>query len=1446
MANINIAEKRQDHSQRFQRTTELSSVGADLPAIVYPRSNPGYKLLAELIAQRMSKLLGLTLEMLPDMDLVPERNGRLPDTYRHRPLIILGNLNTNRILLPLYTRYFCFSDANYPGGSGYELRTLVNPYGTGKNIILVGGSRLAGVERGTGQLLNKIQEIGQQGTSTLPYLMDIELDPELKKRLKDYPITSLEAPPPTLDTGSGYEIYRCVGNYSLMYSLTADERYGRYALERLRTLNKAASDSYGDRHYFIEHLLLGVYWLSAGGLLKGSELDRTNQLFLNTAFGMENSWWRRKDGHPPLGHRHQAQGTFEFFQLVRYLRDMVVKDPETLTQCDRWMDECRVYLDSLGRAKANDQDDETTLNALAIIFLFALGDERYDFFERGDALQVASRALALHDNMGAGAGQGGYGESQLNALYLQQDASTAVATSVMYYQDPQLKWVMEQLPHLKEPLRSNIFSYTPVFIHNFATGDELTKEEPRSLTGILRLPITPHQFNISNDPPEHIEPMGHTVNAPETWQLAEGIGINHLLQQDGIDKITFRSNFRPDGAYLLLQGFQGGYRWQGHQRAANCIVRFSQFGHIFLVQNTRQQSSFYKNGVQISDGSYQKPQAPITAWEAVDDFEHAGITITRVPGDQGASWKRLLFWSKRGDGFFVVLDQIEFCDPGEYSLTCTWRTPGFAKLAGRRWHAEQGDHRFELITGETLRSEVEEEIGLGACNPYVLRQYKGGNYEQGEIQGFQNLFSARSLANDEYFDLIKLGEGQSLVLKSGQPLAVCGAIDPHTPGWHPDLQLIGLAAWISHEEIILVGGQAFQSPMLQINCEQPVGMEIDLIQGQLHLMIDTPETNEAKVSVQQGEGTSLVVAGKQPIGITLHAEVVEALAQIATTVLHSYPPVRAQVPQASEPVENSAQLTEHWRFHSFGSYPTRNREVRVKATPPPLDGFSNQLIDTVVIELRENRGLWPETETIEISLDFPDAVEIDFIRLLGDSIDEPIFRAYAPLPDGIEITGSQNGAWKNPIAYAISPETEWARFLRFRGQLDRLAASRIPIGDQLKALRLTVPADKEGTPLVLQEIEIYGGSRAVPKIRELQIVDLLGDGQKQILIVTESDEILLINSGGQEVWRQRLPGKVMRLICLDLSGDGQLAICLGLIGGELRILSPDGNLLKSVQLADRFIEQGVFFGWLYTIYEIQIWRRDAHGRAGLVIGGYSVMLFLDPDFNIIGHSWVDGPWIFNVLTTPNGDPDAGDLWARSGWNHGIFHYKNYPGFEPSGTSVNFGGVIQPMFRELVRAIPFVNGKTVAFEWVASPNGIRILAAAEGGVGVLDPKTSQWSWKLEGTPPLTFCQALLTSGEPKVILAGLDGFISVYDFETGRVIRKYRAGSPIRTVIFIETAGLWVIATHHDLQVLDEGWQILGRYPVKARWLKHLSKDNILIVSSSGEVIQYLLQRPVGR
>ena len=117
-------------------TTDLARDGQPAIRIVAPASGL-YKRAAERLQQTIQELAGVRVPIVADnapAAAVPIRGN----------LIVLGNRSTSQTISELYDRYFCLTDLRYPGGGGYELRSLHNPFGGGHNVLLCGGSDLKG------------------------------------------------------------------------------------------------------------------------------------------------------------------------------------------------------------------------------------------------------------------------------------------------------------------------------------------------------------------------------------------------------------------------------------------------------------------------------------------------------------------------------------------------------------------------------------------------------------------------------------------------------------------------------------------------------------------------------------------------------------------------------------------------------------------------------------------------------------------------------------------------------------------------------------------------------------------------------------------------------------------------------------------------------------------------------------------------------------------------------------------------------------------------------------------------------------------------------------------------------------------------------------------------------------------------------------------------------
>ncbi len=254
-------------------------------------------------------------------------------------------------------------------------------------------------------------------------------------------------------------------------------------------------------------------------------------------------------------------------------------------------------------------------------------------------------------------------------------------------------------------------------------------------------------------------------------------------------------------------------------------------------------------------------------------------------------------------------------------------------------------------------------------------------------------------------------------------------------------------------------------------------------------------------------------------------------------------------------------------------------------------------------------------------------------------------------------------------------------------------------------------------------------------------------------------------------------------------------------------------------------------GWFNAVHGLAVWRRGEDGRAALVVGGYAIVVFLDPDGRIAGHSWSDGPWNTDILVTPPDRPGAGDIYVRCGWNHGIMQYQGHPGPGPSGEALNFGGFRQPMFRMLRRITPFINGRSLAFAWVDLPAlpGGAIFAATELGCGVFSVRAADWRWKLEGGTSLQAGIVGSAGGRAAALTGGADGFVTALDLESGRVLRRFQAGAPVVGLAQFGASEDLIVATRAGVQSLDPSWKVRAALSRPLRRMLSGGENRLVIV-----------------
>lgn len=175
------------------------------------------------------------------------------------------------------------------------------------------------------------------------------------------------------------------------------------------------------------------------------------------------------------------------------------------------------------------------------------------------------------------------------------------------------------------------------------------------------------------------------------------------------------------------------------------------------------------------------------------------------------------------------------------------------------------------------------------------------------------------------------------------------------------------------------------------------------------------------------------------------------------------------------------------------------------------------------------------------------------------------------------------------------------------------------------------------------------------------------------------------------------------------------------------------------------------------------------------------------------------------------------------------YYPAVPGDGPSGKVFHLGGFNQPMFRMLERVIPFLNGPSLAAEWIELPDhpDCSLFFATELGCGVLSTKTKDWHWKLEGGMRLHAVSLGQIDGQPVALLGGMDGFVAAVKLTDGKLIRRQYMGSPVIDVSQ-QKNGTLVVATQANVQILDPDWKPRDSVIRQVKRMLTVSENQLLL------------------
>jgi len=638
---------------------------------------------------------------------IRRRVGPLPVHYdieasrhflEHHHVIALGNLCTNKFVERLYYQWYTNVDCGYPGEGGYVVRSIHNPWGTGKNVILLGGSTDAGIESATQAFLRSFRPL------SVGWLGIVKLGRGLREEMEAKP---------------HYRGPICDGGFK--YYFSGEEKYGRIYRKALLDRTRM-DDPFETSHiWFWEPLAL---W----DLLEESPIFSNRDRLIITNLFLQ--WVESHEGRNFAGFRqdlrlgnlsqpHRTSPALACFFGGRYFKKYY-----GLKQTRAWFADARKYFaPQTISSKTIDEPEGCTADSLGcggmMTYAFASGD--MTCFENGTVREAADRVAMCCNNLGVMAA---YADTQ-SFSSVQADFFCRAAH---YYKDG----AYEFMARMKNPWRSDCKPVWRDFDHPTpAFHTDVEPREPKHLLGVKVAPLSKMYWDKYRG--------NYTFpDFPKT-----------IPHRKSFDKISFRSGFRPEDDYLLLDGVSGGVHGYAD---ANSILEYTSRGRLWIV--TADLSYGYDNsGIShhnavsvLRDGGGELPPGFAALEELRPSFTH-----TALPNYNGVDWHRKITWSE--GRHFLVVDELRIRKDGQYRFDCRWRTLGEPMLKGNTLVVDQKGVQLHIENSGAHRLNLERDEGRGSyfscwakkryefAKPIlnILTQTIQGRYQRGDVVRFTNL-----------------------------------------------------------------------------------------------------------------------------------------------------------------------------------------------------------------------------------------------------------------------------------------------------------------------------------------------------------------------------------------------------------------------------------------------------------------------------------------------------------------------------------------------------------------------------------------------------------------------------------------------------------------------------------------------------------------------------------
>jgi hypothetical protein len=1078
----------------------------------------------------------------------------------------------NKAMVQLYALLYTPVDEAYPPGDGYLVHTVHDPWGTGKNALIIGASSVAGVAKGMDAFLKALKP-GRDIVLPKLTLFDLgekemkEVEQRRQKLTDDEVQKQVELAKRDFARGAHRSVSGRMGTWGFQYSRTGNETLAKLYKEVALAWYEsylAKPGIYGgpwgmDMDFHLMEILPAWDLLEESPAL--SDEDRLKVTKVLFEF-ITTDVVRKAAG--ALSRRDVRHNHMTFPALGLFFAGSYFKKGYNCPEADHWLDIARACF-TLQMKAAKPYEDCNGYGWLVPYHTmrYALATLDPTYFDNGNVRLQADYAILTMDNLGY---QVPYGDTGSYQCWFSE--IPFLRGAVFFHRDGRYAWVLEK----KLAVRKDTAMY------QYACHVE--PKEPVDLLGARAIPLDKMYWE--------------TFKGPEMIPL-----------EKAVDKVVMRSSFDPQRQYLLLDGLSNG----GHMHYdGNSISRVTDRGRIWLADNDYIKSlPKYHNSMLVFKDGQCATIPPYCELEAAADGARFGLSQTVVRNYTGVDWHRTILWSK--EKFFLVLDELVAQEPADYDFHCMWHTVGEAKLTGESLEVEQKGPRFLIKNAPGPRLKLTDDFELGKnwagyefAKPVVhsLRQVKSARLAKGERDSFANLLYASDDASPQAFS-IATGDKGGVVVVAGGDRMVCGVGEPETqreiaPGLH-----VGARAFALGETTGLATGlKTLSWRDLRLRCDQPLVLELG--EGRINLTASAPTKiafacGEKKVLFSGKAGSAIFKDGEWAAELGVGKSSIQVDGGIALAGLaEGLGPVK---PQALAPARSAAEGKYPtgkvmWSFRpelkavlvtgNAGRPEAYATGATVSCSPSPLaanvfarpETPKGNLIENLLDGDEQNvqgSTMWEKDTPVTVTVDLKERCRISQIVVsawYGSKSSKGkafmVGRALVEVSDdnfqkdtrkAAEIADKEKREdWGKPVEYSFENLDLAAQYVRV------VLTPRPGVGVYLAEVE--VWGRPEGKPI--EPAKLATGEDAFEKFTAHSAGDLDGDGLDEIIAGSNKNTVWSIAADGHPRWKFSTEGRVTTTTTANLEGGKQRYAIAGSEDCKVYALTHDGALKWSFEL----------------------------------------------------------------------------------------------------------------------------------------------------------------------------------------------------------------------------------------------------------------------------------------